>query len=86
MFWGDGTPNIPGSSDALVVPSPYPGSCCAIVVSRSCRHLVGVGIDLNFGPVHVCRRESPGSGGEVCPATIDCRMAPNLVAKGERSP
>ena len=81
MILGDGMPNIPGLNDVLVLPSLYPDFCCVIVVSRSCHRPAGVGTDLNFGRVGVCRHESQVFDGAVCPAKIGCRMAPDPAAR-----
>jgi len=84
VILGDGMPNIPGWNDVLVLPSPYPDFCCAIVASRSCHRLVIVDIDLSLGRVRVCHRESPGFDGVACPAIIGCQMVPGRAARGER--
>lgn len=81
---GGGTPNIPGLSGGFVIPSLCQDFCCEIVASCACHRLVGVGIDPEFGCVHVCRRGSPGFDEVVCHAIVDCRMAQGQGAKGER--
>lgn len=86
MILGDGMLNIPGLNGVFVIPSLYLGFYCAIVVSRSCHRLAGVGIDLNFGRVHVCRYESHGFDETVRPVIVGCRMAPGPVARDGRWP
>ena len=80
----DGTPNILGLNDVLVIPSPCLDSCYAVVISRSCHHPVSVGIDPNFGRVCDCHRENRDFDGEVCPAITGCRMEPGRAVRSGR--
>ena len=84
VIFGDGTPNILGSSDVLAVPRPFLNFCYAIAVSRSCHRLASVDIDLDFGRVRVCHHESLDFDEAACPVIVDCRMVPGPAAKGGR--
>ena len=73
--------NILGLSDVLVAPPSCRDFCCEIETSLSCHRLADVGVDQEFGRVHVFRL---GFGGVVCHAIAGCRMAQGRGAKGGR--